>query len=207
MSIFDHVWKTNGSTIYHMGDICIKEYNPELYLLGEIEKYIMDKDVFDKLKLVDNPVFMHLIDYELDETKNIKKYMYEYIPSANTTLAHIPIEYTIVSLRFLINFADYLTEEGIHMLDPNPGNVILTPDGLRVIDADLYRFDKGDKVSLKKFNRNMALQYVLNKYIEGDPLAKVSDHYMNEAFNIDPSIYKDPADEIYKRIKSRRTRI
>jgi hypothetical protein len=93
------------------------------------------------------------------------------------------------------------------MLDPNPGNVILTPDGLRVIDADLYRFDKGDKVSLKKFNRNMALQYVLNKYIEGDPLARVSDHYMNEAFNIDPSKYKDPADEIYKRIKSRRTRI
>ena len=204
MEMCDHIWKSNGSTVYHFGDVCIKEYNPELYLLGDIEKRIMDKDVFDKLKLVDNPVFMRLLDYELDDNQNIKKYMYEYIPSVKTTLAHLPIDYAIVSFRFLIDFADYLTEEGIHMLDPNPGNVILTADGLRVIDPDLYRFDNGDKDSLKKFNRNMALKYVLYKYIEGDPLANTFGHPINMAFSIDPTLYKDPAEEVYKRIKSRR---
>ena len=207
MEMFDHVWKSNGSTIYHFGDLCLKEYNPELYMLGNIDKYIMDKDVFDILKLVRNPVFMHLIDYNLDDNGNIKNYMYEYIPSIKESLPRLPMDYTIVSLKFLIDFADYLTEEGIHMLDPNPGNVIVTADGLRVIDPDLYRFDKGSKDGLMKFNRNMALRYVLNKYIEGDPVVNAPEHPINMAFNIDPSKYKDPADEVYKRIKSRRLNI
>ena len=205
MDIIDHVWRTNSSTVYHFGDVCIKEYNPELYLLSDIDKHIMDKDVFDILKKVDNPIFMHLLDYDLDENGRIKKYMYEYIRSIKETLAHLPIDYTIVSLRFLIDLADYLTEEGIYMFDPNPGNVLVTADGLKVIDPDLYRFDKGDKTSLKKFNRNMALKYVLYKYIDGDPVVNSTDHPINKAFDIDPSIYKDPADEVYKRIKSRRS--
>lgn len=207
MTLFDDIWKSSSSTVYHFGEICIKEYNPELYLLGDIDKHIMDKNVFDKLKQVDNPIFMHLLDCNLDENGRIKKYMYEYIPSIKEPLIHLPLEYAIVSLRFLIDFADYLTEEGIHMFDPNAGNILVTADGLRVIDADLYRFDKGDKFSLKKYNRNMALNYVLNKFIEGDPVINSSYHPINYAFNIDPSLYKDPADEVYKRIKSRRVNI
>ncbi len=207
MTLFDDIWKSSSSTIYHFGELCIKEYNPELHLLGDIKKYIMDKDVFDKLKLVDNPAFVHLIDYNLDDNNLIKNYMYEYIPAVKEILPHLPLEYTIVSLRFLIDLADHLTCEGIYMFDPNPGNVIITGDGLRVIDTDLYRFDSYDKVSLKKYNRNMALRYVLNKYIEGDPVVNALDHPINQAFSIDPSKYKDPADEVYKRIKSRRFEI
>lgn len=87
----------------------------------------------------------------------------------NSNLLTMPIDYTIDSFRILNDSIIRLSEEGIRVTDLHSDNVILTDNGIIVIDVDLYvrtLYFTDDIL----FEKNIASLYSLFKKIYKDSL-------------------------------------
>lgn len=89
-----------------------------------------------------NPNFCQLYDLLFDENlEKVLGFIMEYYDSIKENILFLPTSYTLDSFNALFKSFLELSDERVIVTDIHDGNVILTSDGIKVIDYDKYRKD------------------------------------------------------------------
>lgn len=151
-----HTYDGRVATIYWDGDKTILKDN-----LRGMEKYadsetiIITKEVFDVVSEIESDFFAKLYNAywrvpqgqipllpEVNPTSNVELYTEEYYPTIDTDLLDMDPEYFCESLKGIDKLIKIFSDRGIKVDDFFAKNVLFTPNGIVVIDADCYRIDR-----------------------------------------------------------------
>lgn len=94
--------------------------------------------------------------YELLYNKDLTEvtaYIQEYLENIKDNILFMPKDYLLDSFNSLYNLVEKLTKNNILIVDLHEGNIILTSDGMKIIDYDKYRKVNFDYITL--FNLNL----------------------------------------------------
>ena len=146
--------KGNCGTIYRLNkELCFKYYNKT-----EIADFILNEDMFQALKTINNPSLVNIkqLLYKDKESKfKAKAYILEYYQSVYDNILTVPSEYLLDSLEKILKLAEELSKENIRVFDLRESNIILTNKNIVLIDPDRWYFNiiENEK-SIEKSNIN-----------------------------------------------------
>lgn len=156
----NHIGKdsTSGNVYLLDDDTCLKYFKNSKDINLDVIRLI------NSLKL---PNFYEIKEPLFDKKGVFSGYTMKYYPVFTFDILKMPTEYTIESFSNLYKAIQKLTNCGIYISDLHEDNVILTKDGIIVIDTDLYSksilFTKDE---LRRKN-NKALLYLFKRlYLE-----------------------------------------
>ena len=168
-----------SANIFKDGDIIIKKYYD---LVGN--KARIKKDIFETLRSIDHPCFIHLIDMECDSEK-VLSYRYYYVLNTVRDIVYKSSDYTINNIRKLESLINILSDLRIIIDDTNPGNILFQEDNAVLIDPDYYYFDRNLSFSdAKSINNKKLVEYFFrtfnkSRYVNHQKVRKLFD------FNVD----------------------
>jgi len=149
---------TQGN-IFKVGpSICLKEYKE-----SSLNKSIFDdvgtrfnQEMFDYFKYsFNNPSFCELYDLLYDEKlMTVLGYTMKYYEKMIDNILTMPISYVLDNFSLIYDAITKLTEECIRVVDLHAGNIIVTENGMIIIDYDKYYYDNNtSKQTLDYINK------------------------------------------------------
>jgi hypothetical protein len=112
---------------------CIKVYN---------DHYSINIEVLELIKELKLKNFYDILKLYYARSGIFKAIKMKYYHEEDIDILTMPTEYTLDSLYALQKSAEILTQNNIQIEDTHTGNIILTNEGIIVIDVDLYSFNK-----------------------------------------------------------------
>lgn len=151
-----HTYDGRVATIYWDHDgIILKDNLRGMEKYADSETIIITKEVFDAVKEIRSDFFAKLYNAywrvpqgqipllpEVNPTSNVELYTEEYYPTIDTDLLDMDPEYFCESLKGIDKLIKIFSDRGIIVDDFSAKNVLFTPNGIVVIDADCYRIDR-----------------------------------------------------------------
>lgn len=153
--------------IYDNGT-CLKKYkyfkDSAYSIFDEIPARI-NPEIVNYFKTIDNNHICKILDLNIENGEIISYLMPYYIEEKENILS-FSSEYISRNFKELYDLMLKLTFDHIRIVDLNPNNLLLTEEGIIIIDYDKYRFEKELNLNiLLEINKN-ALIYALEKKIE-----------------------------------------
>lgn len=160
---------SNQATIYvYDNGTCLKEYKDfketTYSVFDEIPARITP-EIVKYFKEIDNNHICKILDFKINN-EEIISYLMPYYIEENESILNFSPEYISINFKELYDLMLKLTYDHVRIVDLNPDNLLLTQDGIIIIDYDKYRYEKGlDTNILLEINKNDLL-YALEKKIE-----------------------------------------
>ena len=153
--------------IYDNGT-CLKKYkdfkDSAYSIFDEIPARI-NPEIVNYFKTIDNNHICKILDLNI-ENGEITSYLMPYYIEEKENILSFSSEYISRNFKELYDLMLRLTFNHIRIVDLNPNNLLLTEEGIIIIDYDKYRYEKElDTNILLDINKN-ALFYALEKKIE-----------------------------------------
>lgn len=146
--------------VFSDGNIAMKRYFDECYI------YRIKEEVFNKLKEVNNPCFVNFMDLIKVKRRGkeiVDGYTYKYIEEVGDYMIDLPMEYTYETLHQFQKLLEQFNELKVFVDDAYEDNLVLSKDGLVIIDPDIYSIYKGEDLNeLRKHNKEFLLYYLID---------------------------------------------
>lgn len=129
--------------IYRKGDKVIKLYN-----LDNRYPFFLGKKMFKKLKEIDDPNIVRLLDYYFQydgfytTITPMDAYTMDYVKDDDITVIDEPTDYLFTMVNRLDETIDNLTENKILIRDPHYRNIIFNKENVTLVDPDTYEFHR-----------------------------------------------------------------
>lgn len=175
------IGKGTQARIYKLNDRqCIKIYNKNAYRISPEIFALFKSNSFNGYYQLGDLLY-------LENTDEIGAYTMTYYPKGKYNILDMPTEYTLFSFSLLYNTIKDVSKMGIQFRDLIPSNVIISDDGIVVIDIDRYRLSKTLNTDYI-FSLNVESLFLLfnRLYIEGmeekgyDPFAIIKNYDLSE---------------------------
>ena len=132
---------THYSDLYFDGDKLIKVYDDD-----KAPSHVrLTEGVFKSLSSINCDAFLKLRDCYVEELNldgylddAVTAYSYDYIENVDKKMIDMPMEYTIESLYRFRELVELLNMRRVAIRDAHGENVLVTENGLVVIDPDMY---------------------------------------------------------------------
>lgn len=131
----DNLVGTSGSTgsVHRVSEnTCLKIMDPGC----------SPSDVFELLKELNVPNFVSLKDRLVSDSHTLA-YTMEYAEKSDTSILHMPVEYTVDNFCSIFSSVKILTYSGIKLEDLAFRNIIVGPQRIMVVDFDSYLREAG----------------------------------------------------------------
>ena len=197
MIIGDFIGSGNSAYVKRRKNICIKEYYNYTDLDG-----IIDEDVFNTLKFIDNKHFVKLLSLRKDMLNKIIGYTYKYVDALNLRIVDLSRDYTLENLADLEELISEFNRLSVLIRDTNGSNLLLQENNVVIIDPDLYEIDYSKTIDeLNIHNKQMILNYFYYKFMScfrGYSFEYL--HTMDRLFDIDIKEDTILSDEMRKKL-------
>lgn len=202
----EYICKSRIANIYKYGDLAIKVYDDDEALYPDrIPKEVFDAvssvNVNALLKLRDcYSDFVELYDKEDCNEVAVTGFTYDYIEEEKVDMIDLPMEYTLNTIHEFDLLVKEFNKRGILLVDPKPGNSILTKDNLVIIDPDLFEINQSEE-ALRK-NYEIANHYIMKKWVKEFPI--IERYEEQELAKILFNDYEDNFNDNYYGVMKRR---
>lgn len=197
---FDYGMRAN---VYKKENIVLKIYKSDC-----LYKYYIKKDLFNKLKELNDKNIVKLYNYYYFLNSSINKilpidaYTMNYIKNDNINLLTINKEYLLNTIDSLENTCYNLSKNKIEIHDAHHSNIIFNNNGASIIDVDSFLLDKLRSTKKILLHNKKELLYYIKSKLKNEyyNLSEVENFYKLEkylSFNLKNNI-TDEIDKIYK---------
>lgn len=168
MEIVRKINSNQGAIYVYDNGTCLKEYKDfkeTTYSVFDEMPARITPEIVNYFNSINNRHMCKIIDYEI-QNGEITSYLMPYYIEENESILNFSPEYISINFKELYDLMLKLTYDHVRIVDLNPDNLLLTQDGIILIDYDKYRYERElDTNILLEINKN-ALLYALQKKIE-----------------------------------------
>lgn len=142
-----------------------KDFKDSAYSIFDEIPARINPEIVNYFKTIDNNHVCKILDLNI-ENGEITSYLMPYYIEEKENILSFSSEYISRNFKELYDLMLKLTFDHIRIVDLNPNNLLLTEEGIIIIDYDKYRYEKDLDINiLLEINKN-ALFYALEKKIE-----------------------------------------